>query len=60
MDALSDVNECMATQEKERKDVMKKRREEAVQSESLALKCEMTGCGFVGLSRAGLVNHVHQ
>ena len=58
MDTLSNVNECMATQEKERKAVMKKRREDAVQSESVALKCVMTGCGFVGLSRAGLLNHV--
>ena len=60
MEALSNVNECMETQEKERKDVIKKRREEAVQSKSLALKCEMTGCCFMGLSKAGLVNHVRQ
>ena len=54
------VNERMEAQEKERKDIMKKRREETVQSESLALKCEVTGCSFVGLSKAGLVNHVQQ
>ena len=60
MDPLSNVNECRETQEKERKDVMKKSREEVVQSESLALEYEMTGCGFVGLSRPGLVNHVLQ
>ena len=47
---VSNINECVATQDKERKDVMKKSREEAVQSESLALKCKMTGCGFVVLS----------
>ena len=47
---MSNINECVATQDKERKDVMKKSREEAVQSESLALKCKMTGCGFVVLS----------
>ena len=50
MEALSNVNERMEAQEKERKDIMKKRREETVQSESLALKCEVTGCSFVGLS----------
>ena len=60
MEALSDVNECMEAQEKERKDIMKKRREERVLSESLALKCDVTGCGFVGLSKAGLMNHVRQ
>ena len=38
--------------EKEGKDAMKQRREEVVQSESLALKGEVTGCGFVGLSVA--------
>ena len=39
MDALSNVNEYMDTQEKERKeDVMKRTKEEVVQSESLALK----------------------
>ena len=60
MEVLSNVNECMETQEKERKDVMEKRREETVQSESPALKCKMTGCGFIGLSKAGIVNDVQQ
>ena len=60
IEALSNVNECMETQKKERNDIMKKRRAETVQSESLALKCEVTGCGLVGLSKAGLVNHVQQ
>ena len=50
MVALSNVKECMETKEKERKNIMKQRREEAVQSESLALKGEVTGRGFVGLS----------
>ena len=60
METLSNVNESMEAQEKERKDIMKKRRKETVQSESLAMKYEVTGCHFVGLSKAGLVNHVQQ
>ena len=58
MVALTDLNDHIERQEKERKDVRKKRR--GVLSESLALKCEETGCGFVGQSRSGLVNHVRQ
>ena len=58
MEALSNVNKCMETHKKERNVVMKKRRKETVLSESLALKCEMTGRGFVGLSKAGLVDRV--
>ena len=38
----------------------KERREEGVTSESLALICEEARCGFVGQTRAGLVNHVRQ
>ena len=36
------------------------RRENGVLSASLALKCEETGCGFVGQTMAGLVNHIRQ
>ena len=59
-EALSDLNACMERQEKERKDVRKKRREEGVLSESSVLKCEEVGCSFVGQTKAGLVNHVRQ
>ena len=34
---------------------MKERKEEKVKLESLALNCEMTGCGFVVLGKARLV-----
>ena len=60
MDAPPNVNECVEAQGKERKDVMKNRRAKVVQSELLALKFEMTGCGFVGLRKAGLVNFMRQ
>ena len=59
-EALADLNANMESQEKERKDVGKKRREEGVSSEALDLKCEEAGCNFVGQNRAGLVNHVRQ
>ena len=54
MDALTGLNDHMEKREKERNDVEKKRREESVTSESLVLKCEGPGCGFLGQTRAGL------
>ena len=60
MEALTDLNNCMERQEKERKDVRKKRSEEGVLVESSTLKCKEADCGFVGQTRAGLVNHVWQ
>ena len=60
MEALTDLNDHMERQEKERKDVRKKRREKNLLSELMTLKCVEAGCDFVGQTRAGLVNHVWQ
>ena len=50
MEGLADLNDYMEfkRQEKESKDARKMRREDGVLSESLVLKHEQAGCGFVG------------
>ena len=60
MEALADLNRHMKRQEKESKNARKMRREDSVLSESWAVKCEEAGCGFVGQTKSGLVNHVRR
>ena len=45
MEALSNVNECMEKQEKE--GYYEEKREEEVKLDSLHLKCEVAGIGFI-------------
>ena len=58
--ALYDINEQAEVNEEEEKDERKRRREEDVPPESSSWLCEENGCGFVGQTTAGLVNHVCQ
>ena len=60
MGALMDINEHMEVLEEEKKDERKRRREEGMPLKSVDLKCQETGCVFVGQTKAGLVNHVRQ
>ena len=46
--------------EEGKKDERKRRREEDVPPESSSWLGEENGCGFVGQTGAGLVNHVRQ
>ena len=59
--AAEDVNEEMEAKEQRKKDGLKQRRENTSQElTQIIWKCIEHGCGFVGQSKAGLVNHVRQ
>ena len=53
-------NEHKEAHEKEKTDGRKKRKEEGTQPAVWDLKCEESGCDFVGQTKADLVNHVRQ
>ena len=51
----------MEAKERSMKDELKQRRENASQELTQNIrKCAECGCGFVGRSKAGLVNHIRQ
>ena len=56
MEAAADLNDLTEAQEKENDE--RKKREEGTQPAALVLKCEDTGCDFLGQNKAVLVNHV--
>ena len=60
MEAPADLKDHMERLEKQSKDARKMRRDNCLLSESLPLKCEKAGCGFVGQTKARLVNHATQ
>ena len=58
--AANELNQQLELSEKEKKDQLKKRREEEVQSVSYAVSCDEPGCSFTSISNAGLINHKRQ
>ena len=54
------VNEEDELREKQSKDEKKKRRENRQMAAENALHCDESGCTFIALTRAGLVNHQRQ
>ena len=59
--AAEDVNEEMEAKEQSKKDELKRRRDGISQEQSqCGWECAELGCGFVGQSKAGLMNHFRQ
>ena len=56
---VEDLNEESELQEKQKKDVWKRRGEEEVTSDTMWL-CGVNSCAFGAQNRAGLVNHQRQ
>ena len=57
---VKQLNERAEEEEKQKKDVRKRLREERVVNAEEALHCDVPGCVFVAVNKGGLVNHKRQ